>query len=255
MMESFKILGLTEKQQKLYLYVLEHGAMTASQLALELHEQRTNIYVLAEELEELGLVERNETQPVVRFAATNPARLQQLMVQKQQTLATTAAQLRKVLPDLQGMYQLSSHKPGFAYFEGLKGYTAALDDMVRSKKEVCVFAASDVSQARPDAWAVLQNKLSKRAHAKVDTRILFETSLREDTDIPSRERQRMRVRFWGDSVFEGEVAIYGHTVVLTTYDEKLVSLVIKNPAIAATMQAIFDTAWIAAEKPTFKDKL
>lgn len=251
-MEWFKTLGLNEKQQRLYLYLLEHGASTASQLAHGLGEQRTNIYILTDELETRGLVERDETQPVARFAATNPSRLQQLLAQRQQTLATNAVQLRKALPDLQGMYQLSSSKPGFAYFEGIKGYTAALEDMVRSKREVCVFAASDVSQARPDAWDVLQNKLSKRAHAKVDTRILFETSLKEDTDIPSRERQRMKVRFWGSAVFEGEVAMYGHTVILTTYDEKLVSLVIKNPAIAATMQAIFDTAWTAAEKPVPK---
>jgi len=122
--------------------------------------------------------------------------------------------------------------------------------MIRSKKEVCVFAASDVSRARPDAWDILQNKLAKRAHAKVGTRILFETALKQDTDIPSRERQRMKVRFWGDKAFEGEVAIYGPTVVLTTYDEKLVSLVIKNPAIAATMQTIFDTAWLATGKPS-----
>jgi hypothetical protein len=56
----------------------------------------------------------------------------------------------------------------------------------------------------------------------------------------------MEVRLWGGSVFAGEVAIYGNTVVLTTYDERLISLVIKNPDIATTMQTIFDTAWVAA---------
>ncbi|MEO8863345.1 MAG: hypothetical protein ABI354_03420 [Candidatus Saccharimonadales bacterium] len=61
----------------------------------------------------------------------------------------------------------------------------------------------------------------------------------------------MDVRFWGESVFEGEVAIYGPTVIMTTYDDKLISLVIKNSAIAATMQAIFDTAWLGAgEQPS-----
>lgn len=242
-MEWFKDLGISAKQQKLYLFLLEHGARSASQLAQELGEQRTNIYLLAEDLEKKGLVERDTSQPTVRFIATSPARLQQLLGQKQQVLAATASQLRKALPDLQGLYQLSSSRPGLAYFEGLKGYMVALEDMIRSKQEVCVFGASDISQSRPDAWSVLQNKLTKRAHSKVSTRIIFETALGAITDIPSRQRQRMQVRFWGDRVFEGEVAMYGHTVVLTTYDDTLTSLVIRNPVIASTMQAIFDTAW------------
>lgn len=246
-MEWFKTFGLNEKQQKLYMYLLEHGAKTASELAHDLGEQRTNIYLLAGELERLGLLERDEAQPIVRFATTNPSRLQELLTQRQQALAVQATQLRRLLPELRGMHQLSGSKPGFAYFEGLKGYEAALGDMIRSRQEVCVFGASDVSGSRPDAWGILQSKLHERASAKVPTRVLFETALMPEIELAVRQQQRMRVRFWGDAVFVGEVAIYGHSVVLTTYDDQLISLVIKNPAISGTMQAIFDTAWNQAE--------
>lgn len=247
-MDWFTELGLNSKQQKLYLHVLEHGAQSASELADGLKEQRTNIYLIVEELEGHGLIVRNEDKPIARFEATNPNQLQKLMLSKQKRLANSASQMKKVLPELLGLYQLSNKSPGFAYFEGIKGYTAALEDMIRSHEEVCVFGASNVSRARPDAWKTLQEKLQKRAKAKISTRILFEDSLESTTDIESRKRQKMEVRFWGNAPFEGEVAIYGSTVVLTTYDESLTSLVIKNLAIAKTMQSIFDTAWNSADK-------
>ena len=243
-MEWLKSLGLNDKQRKLYLYLLENGAVNASKIAQDLGEQRTNVYLITESLEQKGLVEKDESSPVVLFRATDPERLQRLMTEKQKQLAGSATELKRALPELKGLYHLNTASDGLAYFEGLKGYEAALEDMIRSKSEVCVFGASNVSGARPDAWSILQKKLGERSLAKVPTRILFEESLRETTDIASRKRQKMQVRFWGNSVFAGEVAIYGSTVVLTTYDEKLISLVIKNSDIAATMQAIFDTAWV-----------
>ncbi|MEO8863346.1 MAG: helix-turn-helix domain-containing protein [Candidatus Saccharimonadales bacterium] len=153
-MEWFERIGLNDKQKKLYLHLLENGALTASQLADELKEQRTNIYLITDELVALDLIERNTRQPVARFMAANPARLQQLIAKQQQDLAVSAKQLRKILPELQGRYVLSSQKPGFAYYEGIKGYGLALDDMIRSGQEVCVFGSSNVSVARPDAWTL-----------------------------------------------------------------------------------------------------
>lgn len=245
-MEWFKLLGLNDKQRNLYMYLLENGAVNASKIAKDLGEQRTNVYLLTEALQQKDLIEKDETSPVVLFRATNPDKLQKLMLAKQKQLAISAMELKKMLPELQGLYRLSTASDGLAHFEGLKGYEAALEDMVRFKSEICVFGASNVSRARPDAWKILQDKLNKRGFAKVPTRMLFEEELRSTTDIAAHNRQRMEVRFWGNSVFAGEVAIYGNTVVLTTYDEKLVSLVIKNQHIATTMRTIFDTAWVAA---------
>lgn len=242
-MNWFKDIGLNEKQASLYMHVLEHGAQSASEIAVALKEQRTNVYLIVAELEEKGLVKRDESQPIVRFVAASPMRVQQLLATEQKRLAHQAAQLRKAMPELLGLHNLTSPKSGIAYFEGLKGYTATLDDAIRTQKEVCVFGASDVSHARPDAWAVLQSRLKIRAAKKIPTRMIFEAGLRYTTDLNSRKKQCIQVKFWGNNPFPGEIAVYGETVILTTYDEKLISLVVKNPAITATFQNIFDEVW------------
>jgi sugar-specific transcriptional regulator TrmB len=250
-MEWFKILGLNEKQQAAYLYLLKNGAQSASDLARGLSEQRTNSYLIVEELVEKSLVEIDESQKVLRYRASNPEQLQKLMMDRQRHLAKQSSNLKQSLPDLVGMYHLTSSESGFAYFEGLGGYTTAMQDMINAKKEVCVFAASNALQDRPDVWDTLLRMLQKRAYAKIKTRIIYEESLKERVNISARTaeslKKSMEARFWGCSQFDGEVALYGNTTILTTYDEKLTSVVIKNKAITTTLQAIFDTAWASAK--------
>ncbi len=241
-MEWLKSLGLNEKQCKLYLYLLEKGGLTASQLARGLGEQRTNIYLITDELVNAGLVERDGSRPVALFKVTSPQNLQNLMLTRQKQLAHNSSQMKNDLPDLLGLYHLHTAETGFAYFEGVKGYLAMLEDMVKSSQEVRVFGTAMLND-RPDLWLGLQKALQKRALHKIETKMILDNSLSTKVLVDEMRRSRVSLKFWGDTLFEGEVAIYGSTVVLTTYDEKLISLVIKNKAIAATFQSIFDTAW------------
>lgn len=246
-MDWLKSLGLNEKQSLLYQHLLTKGRATASDLARDLGEQRTNIYLLLDALMQFGLAEKDERLPVAQFKATNPNKLQELMATRQKTLAASSAQMKQALPELLGLYHLNTAYDGMAYFEGLRGYEAALEDMNKTENEVCVFGATLLEEVRPDAWDVLIKKLQKRALARIKTRIIFEETRRTSptlsVDYSPLLKRYMEARFWGNSPFEGEVALYGTAVVLTSYDEKLVSLVIKNKTIAATFQAIFNTAW------------
>lgn len=247
-MEWLKTIGLSQKQQDLYLYLLRHGGLTATELSDALKEQRTNIYLLVDKLIEAGLIVRDESQSVVRFQPVSPNRLQKLMNARQKSIAEQSLQLKKDLPNLLGLYHLHVAEEGMAYFEGLEGYSSALEDMIRSNLEVCVFGSTDIVSVRPDASEVLRKSLQRRALAKVSTRVIFDTSLEESKDltifISEATKKYMKHKFWGNQSFgHGEIAIYGGTLVFTSYDEKLISLVIKNPSLAQIFQSVFETAW------------
>ena len=250
-MDWFQTIGLNKKQQAAYMYLLKNGARNATELAKGLGEQRTNIYLIVDELIADGLVEKDQSEKVLKYRATNPEQLQKLMMARQKHIASQTAELRQKLPDLMGLYHLTSSEAGMAYFEGLSGYEAALQDQIHAGEEVCVFAASNTLHDRPDAWEVLLKMLQKRGHAKVKSRILYEVAIKDRIDLSFRTheiiKKTMEARFWGDALFDGEVAIYKNSVIFTVYDEKLTSILIKNKAITATMQAIFDTAWGSAE--------
>ena len=73
--------------------------------------------------------------------------------------------------------------------------------------------------------------------------MIVDLSLKNRMIVEDLRRKNIELRFWGENIFESEVAVYGSTVIMTTYDDKLISIVIKNPSIAATLRAIFDSAW------------
>lgn len=241
-MEYFQSLKLNKKHQDLYMYLLENGPQTATELANKLMEQRTNIYLISEVLITKGLVERDESKAVTRFKVTNPSRLQELISFQQKNIAQKSLEIRQALPDLIGKYHLHTAKEGFAYFEGVDGYKSALEDMHRSSSEICIFSTEAVDD-RPDLWEILQSAVQRRAIAKISSRMLLPPNLRDKVDFEEMARKRMNLKFWGNDDMRAEIAIYDQTSVFTTYDEKLVSVVIKNSAITSTLRAIFDTAW------------
>ena len=51
-------IGLNKTQAKLYLTLIESGALLPSELADKTEEKRTNSYMVLEQLERLGLVEK-----------------------------------------------------------------------------------------------------------------------------------------------------------------------------------------------------
>ena len=93
-MEWLKTIGLSQKQQDLYLYLLRHGGLTATELSDALKEQRTNIYLLVDKLIEAGLIVRDESQSVVRFQPVSPNRLQKLMNARQKSIAEPSVKKR-----------------------------------------------------------------------------------------------------------------------------------------------------------------
>lgn len=250
-MNAFQSIGVNAKQGALYQFLLENGPQTASDIATGLSEQRTNVYLLVEHLTELGLVERDELQPVVRFKATDPAVISELISKRQRDLSSQFNALKSQLPELTGLFQLNVASEGMAYFEGITGYEATLDDMAKSGEHVRVFGASELGVHRPDARRILNMKLQKRALNKVKTDILLAKDLCDVTDLPGTPTSAgsafVETRFWGSESFgSGEISLYADTVVLTSYDEKLISLVLKNTSIAMIFRAIFDTAWNSA---------
>lgn len=245
-MEALECLDLNTKQQSIYMYLLEHGPSTASDLGKSLGEQRTNIYLLSEKLVDMELVAKDDSTPITHLKITSPIRLQELLLEQQSKLAKNASRLKKQLPDFQGLYHLHTASEGLAYFTGVTGYRSTLDEQLRAGQDVCVISTAKVND-RPDLWDILQNSLQKRAIKKISTKMLLDPSLKSRVSVPELAQRRVQLRFWGNSPFQSEVALCGSSTILTTYDENLKSIVIKDRSITETFQVIFDTAWDSAE--------
>ncbi|HLD78115.1 MAG TPA: helix-turn-helix domain-containing protein, partial [archaeon] len=113
--------GLTEKEAKLYLALLESGPTTTGPLIKRLGLHKATVYALLERLKERGLVSsviRGRTQ---QFQATEP----QLLLDQQQE---REERLKELLPELQKLRSRGRERQSVTVYEGKRATRAALTD-------------------------------------------------------------------------------------------------------------------------------
>src|SRR5688500_13070795 len=98
MEEIFTKIGLTAKETRIYLILLESGSQTAAELARASGEKRTNIYMLLEGLQQKGVVIASDEQPIRGYSACDPAKLMQVLQAEQERHDQAAAALKAALP-------------------------------------------------------------------------------------------------------------------------------------------------------------
>lgn len=247
MEEALEQLGLNEKEAKFYLYLLESGSKTASQISEELQETRTNTYMVLKKLEKEKLVEIRSSK-VQKYSAADPERLKHFLAAKQQALRQKHTALTGILPELSSMYRLHTHKPGVVYLEGIKGFKAFLEDIYRAEQPVSLLASdSEIVPESQEAWSLLEKETRKRGSKGISTRAIFHTEARGSLDKKEFEVKGFEVRFWGSLPLEGEVVVYGDKIAFTVYKPALIVTVITNEVLAETFLTIFDQLWAVAK--------
>jgi sugar-specific transcriptional regulator TrmB len=246
MEEQLAALGLNAKEAKFYLYLLSEGALSASQIANELKESRTNTYMVLERLEKAGLAAADNS-AVKKYEAANPSGLKELLAKQQEQLRQSQAALSHILPKLTSIYNLGQHKPGIVYLQGIEGYKTFLDDLTKTKSLVDLWA-SDIVPQNKEAWAVLEKATLKRKTKGVVTRALFHQDAKNWPHIDTFAQKGFDVRLWGETPLEGEIVIYDNKVALTVYQPKLIVTVVTNEVLAETFRTIFEQLWHSAEK-------
>src|SRR5512145_2001758 len=103
-------LGLDFFESKIYILLLEKGALTVLQLSRESKINRTGVYRLIEKLKDMGLIEEvlKDNKKLIVPASLNKL---ELMVKEQEAKADT---LRKMLPEIATLISpnLSTSQPG-----------------------------------------------------------------------------------------------------------------------------------------------
>ena len=97
--------GLSEKEAKIYLTLLEMGKSAVSDIAKKAGINRSTTYVIIEALIEQGLVNTSEENKVKRYTATPPSNLIRTIeetIEKQNELLN---EVNTVLPELETLFK------------------------------------------------------------------------------------------------------------------------------------------------------
>ena len=126
-MENSKILtelGLSDKEAKTYLAILEIGSTTIKPIADRAGIQRTSVYNFIDRLVEQGLVTQAQVRGRMHYQAVSPSHL--LEMQRKRLLL-----IEENIPNFLSLYNATPNKPRIQYFEGAAQMRQALYEEAR----------------------------------------------------------------------------------------------------------------------------
>src|SRR3989344_3673167 len=157
-MEEINILeefGLTEKEAKLYLALLEL-------------------------LIKKGLVSYVIKSNIKYFEAVNPEKFLDILKEEQDNIKIKEDKIKEILPRLNKLREINKEKQEANIYSGKKGMKSVFEDTLKENNEILVFGGGGKSKESLGPYYKLWNKI--RAKNKIKLKLLWNEDLRIKKD-------------------------------------------------------------------------
>ncbi len=243
--------GLTKDEALVYTTLIMRNNSTASALAVRSSLSRPLTYKILDGLIEKELVTKVDLPKAVsRFTAEHPLKLRELIDSQRIKLEQNKSALEGALGPLISAYTALSGKPGVRILEGVAGIEELYEDilnenqallLIRSPKDVSHPELQDIVTAQIDA------QVKQNIHTQAITPFTNETS-EELENWDGAHLVTRRLVHLDTLRIPAQILIYANKVALTAYEEKLMTTIIDNEAIAMTFRLLFSVLWDTSEK-------
>ena len=230
---------------------LEFGSATAVQIARKSGINRATTYLIAENLMHRGLMSAVDREGHKFFSSEPPSQLLTRIEKESLTINERKDALSAALPELEALVKSGGPRPSVRYYEGLQGLGAMRQILYRARRDE-VLSAVDLDSLR--RHVSIENLRAHQRQMKVfdlGGRVLYtcanssyEEAVSQSACGATHEHRRVAHK---DFPFAGEVVIFGNTVALVSYSERVIGSIIEHSDFARTMRSLFELAWKAAE--------
>lgn len=241
-------LGLTNDESTIYNILLEGGFMPARTVAIRASVGRPLTYKILDDLIAKGIVEKKETGGKISlFAPIHPRELEKLLEKKKEEINNTKRALDESIGQMISKYNLFIGKPNVQFFEGKEGIIKVGLDSLNSETDVCSFVDTEaLLETYPELNKEYVNRRLKNNVKKkiisTDSPILRKIVNSDDKNLTEQRIVTKKIHF------ATVVMIYDNKVSFITLDpKKNIGIIIEDPDIYKTNQAIFDYIWETAE--------
>ncbi|MEK6960983.1 MAG: helix-turn-helix domain-containing protein [Nanoarchaeota archaeon] len=233
-------LGLSDRESRVYLALLDLGPTTTSKLIRKTGVSSSKIYDVLEKLMHRGLAAYVIKHGKKEFHPSNPEKLFDLIKEKESTVD-------RILPDLKRLYEETAEEVQAEVFKGKEGIKSVFEDILKTGKGWHALGASGkaaftLPYYMPHFYKRMQTK-------KIALNILFVDSeitrkQKEELDsyknvkikfLPKRIRNLMVIFIYGD-----KVAVIPMT---GTVEMAPLAIVIKSKESAESYRDYFNWLW------------
>lgn len=246
-LEELKKFGLSTKEAKVYLALLELGTTPVSAVAQQTGINRSTTYVLLDQLAKNGLVSISEQSGIKLYTAAPPEMLVQHVESSVKKYTELVGVAQRILPELKSLYVGTGPKPKVQFFEGVEGIRTAHEDTLNSKETIRAYASiENMHNIIPDYFPEYYQRRTER---NIKIRAIFPDTpkARERAARDKEEARESRLVPIDDYGFSPEINIYDNKLVFMSVKEKF-ALIIESAELAGALKKAFELSWKEAER-------
>jgi sugar-specific transcriptional regulator TrmB len=246
MIETLLKFGLSYKEAKLYVALLEIGSSVVSDIAKKTDMNRSTTYVLLESLVQRGLISISEKNSIKVYTPSPPDRLVQYLQEHVKKYTELIGVAQSLLPELRSMYTGTGPKPRVQYYEGGEGIKTAYEDTLTSTEPIRAFASiNNMHEALPDYFP---DYYLRRASKGINIRAIFPDTpeARERIKSNAQENRESMLVPTDRYAFSPEINIYDNKVSFFSWIERF-ALVVESRELADALKKAFDLSWLGAQ--------
>jgi sugar-specific transcriptional regulator TrmB len=241
--------GLTEREAKTYLALLELEIGSAQEIANKSGVNRSTTYVTLESLKKSGLVSIADSETVRHYVATPPEAIlrsaEDMAVNQQNILR----KIQTILPDMKALYKGTKKKPSIKVFEGKAGLISAFEDTLNTHEKL-IRVTSAVGNLGRIIPTYLAEYIQKR----------FKSGIRMQGIHPNDEATKNLIMISPKNFdtpvlipmekykFPADMAIYDNKIGYMSHENGGVAIIIESTEMSDVMKSIFDLAWKEAKR-------
>lgn len=235
--------GLTKKEAKVYLAVLELGQGSVLDITKKTELKRPTIYVTLESLTQQGFVNRIPKGTTTLFSAQDPSLFLSTLEDKQ-------TKIKAILPLLKALHNSSKSKPSIKYYEGKDNVRKLYDDLFKAKQYLFFYGSlKDVFKVLPEIEEVVTPEKILKLNIPVKE-ILASGPV--DKRYAKRARTVRNSKYMIKMLKKGEAFaidsfIYDDTVVIISVKGNCFGVVIESKDIADSFKILYELAWQSAQ--------
>ncbi len=236
-------IGLSGKEAKIYLTLLELGPTAIRKIAEKTEINRGTTYESLKKLQKMGLVSYFHQGKKQHFVSEEPEVLNNLLARKKEELNKIENHLSKTISSLSSISKQSKNQPIIKFYENFSGIRTILEDVLDSvkklpKKEYVAYSSSSI---RPYLYHedALPNFTEERIKRKISVRTI---AIGAGGSLHGMDERKWLTKKDNAPIY---TLIYGNKTAMISVGQNKIphGIIIEDIGISATEKLIFDRLW------------
>lgn len=241
--QILKLIGLNEKQIKVYLACLQLGQDTVFNIAKKAELKRPTVYLILNELQIKGLVSQVKLKKHLIYSALNPKKILNIAKNNQK-------RIEQGIPALSALYNDTKNKPAIEIYEGKNGietmYNDCLEYLERGE-ELLIIGSIVQFENYKYLLEIWENKI-KQIKGKYKIRELnnqgeFTHKYYQQMKKYLNENYQIKNLPKNFQFFECDIFIYADKILVFSHNQDLFVISIKAKNISESLKNFFNLVW------------